>query len=114
MTVRDLLALLLLLAIGLPLLLLGIIFNTCARSIKSVREQLRGMPSDPFDGHPPQGVVFECRKPGCDLHHEDTVERFKEVEQRVAYYCQQGHQAIARFPAADDAEWPPDEACRDE
>lgn len=69
--------------------------------------------SDPFDGHPPQGVVFECRKQGCNLHHETQVDAFTEVEATVRYYCEQGHQAIARFPAADDAEWPPDEDCRD-
>lgn len=66
--------------------------------------------SDPFEGHPPQGVIFECRKQGCSLQHEATVDSFTEVQQTVAYYCQQGHQAQARFPAADDATWPPDEA----
>ena len=65
--------------------------------------------SDPFDGHPPQGVVFKCRKPGCALSHEATVEQFSEVQGLVRYYCAQGHQAQARFPAADDAVWPPDD-----
>jgi hypothetical protein len=66
------------------------------------------MPSDPLDGHPPQGVVFECRKSYCDLEQQTTVHSFGEVEHMVGYYCQQGHQAYARFPAADDATWPPE------
>ncbi len=69
--------------------------------------------SDPFDGHPPQGVVFKCRKQGCSLEHRTTVEQFQQVEDQVAYYCEQGHQAVAVFPAAEDAVWPPDEDCRE-
>jgi len=101
----------LVLLVGLPILALA----TLARTIKTVRDQLPHMAgSDPFDGHPPQGVVFECRKPQCGLAHKATVNSFSEVEDRVRYYCGQGHQAIARFPAADDATWPPDEQPGDE
>ena len=114
MRLQDILGWAVMLAIGLPLLAAVFLHDTIVRTIKSLREEPARMPSDPFDGHPPQGVVFECRKPQCSLQHETTVEQFSEVEQRVAYYCAQGHQAIARFPAADDAEWPPDEACRED
>lgn len=65
--------------------------------------------SDPFSDCPPQPVVFTCRKEGCSLAHEREVNRFKTVEQTVAYYCRQGHQAQAVFPAADDATWPPED-----
>ena len=73
------------------------------------KENVQGTMSDPFDGHPPQGVVFECRKQGCGLEHQTTVQQFSEVEDLVRYYCGQGHQAQARFPAAEDAVWPPDD-----
>lgn len=58
--------------------------------------------------------MFTCRESDCALHHETTVARFADVETQVSYYCDQGHQAVARFPAADDAVWPPEDECRDE
>lgn len=112
-TSPDLAALLLLALVGLPLLLLAIAADILARSLKSLRPERTSMSAEPFDGHPPQGVVYECRKPGCTLHHPAQVHAFAQVESTVEYYCTQGHQAIARFPAADDATWPPDEQCRD-
>lgn len=104
------------LAVGLPLLALASLVRVWKqRPRKTKREApVPSRMSDPFDGHPPQGVVFECRKDNCSLHHEAQVQAFSQVEDAVAYYCAQGHQAIARFPAADDAQWPPDEACRED
>lgn len=109
---------LLVLLIGVPLLLLGLLGSLLSRllSAPTTKPQRRRVVrmSDPFDGHPPQGVVYECRKEGCDLHDEQEVTQFSQVERQVTYYTEQGHQAIARFPAADDAEWPPDEDAQQE
>ena len=56
-------------------------------------------------GIPPQPVVYECRRDGCTLEHHAMVDNWLEVQDVVAYYSEQGHQAQARFPVSDDSTW---------
>ena len=62
---------------------------------------------------PPQQVIFECLHENCRLEQHAFLDDWTHVREQVAYYCEQGHDAVARFPKHDDRTWPPTEKSPD-